>query len=80
MSLHLRLALETKRQASPTVDSRPLKRRRLSHGCHGIEANDMSLITDENYSSHPVCHGICADRNSENKLSRIDTGEFYIQL
>jgi hypothetical protein len=47
-----------KRQAGPTPDSTPRKRRRLSRGCHGIEANDMSLITDENYFSHPVCHGI----------------------
>ncbi len=67
---HFRLALEKKRQVSPSPDSRPFKRRRLSRVCHGIEADDMSLITDENYSSHPVCHGICADRNCENRLSK----------
>lgn len=32
----------------------------------------MSLITDGNYSSHSVCHGICADRSSENRLSKVD--------
>jgi len=30
----------------------------------------MSLITNENYSSHPVGHGFCAERNCENRLSK----------